>query len=109
MISYQNYFTKRWFNCLTAVLIFSLSACVTPPDIVKHDYTAFRDANPSSILIVPAINKSVEVDAPDYYLSTAAKPLAERGYYVFPVNLVKRVMEDDGLADGGRIRVDVER
>ena len=24
---------------------------------------------------------------------------AERGYYVFPVNMVKRVLEDDGLSD----------
>ena len=43
------------------------------------------------------------MDAPDYYLSTAAKPLAERGYYVFPFNLVKRVMEDDGLADADMV------
>jgi hypothetical protein len=49
--------------------------------------------------VVPAVNKSVDVDAPDYFLSTVAKPLAERGYYVFPVHLVKRVMEDDGLND----------
>ena len=41
----------------------------------------------------------VDVTAPDYFLSTVPIPLAERGYYVFPVNLVKRVLEDDGLSD----------
>jgi hypothetical protein len=45
------------------------------------------------------VNKSVDLNAADYFLSTVPIPLAERGYYVFPVNLVKRVLEDDGLAD----------
>ena len=52
---------------------------------------------------MPAVNKSVDVDAPDYFLSTIVRPLAERGYYVFPVHLVKRVMEDDGLADADMV------
>jgi hypothetical protein len=49
------------------------------------------------------INRTVEVDAPDYFLSTISRPLAERGYYVFPVNLVKRVMEDEGLGDADMV------
>jgi hypothetical protein len=42
-------------------------------------------------------------DAPAYFLSTVPVPVAERGYYVFPVNLVKRVLEDDGLADAALV------
>ena len=75
----------------------TLSACVTPP--AHKDYSAIRTEQPRSILIVPAINRSVEVNAPDYFLTTIAKPVAERGYYVFPMHLVKRVLEDDGLGD----------
>lgn len=76
----------------------ALAACVTAAP-ANRDYTGFRAADPHSIAIVPAVNRSVEVTAADYYLSTITVPLAERGYYVFPVHLVKRVMEDDGLAD----------
>jgi hypothetical protein len=47
------------------------------------------------------VNQSVDVAAPDYFLSTASLPVAEQGYYVFPVNLVKRLLEDDGLSDAG--------
>jgi hypothetical protein len=72
-------------------------ACTPVP--VHADYSAFRHSDPHSILVVPVVNRSVDVDAPDYFLSTISKPLAERGYYVFPVNLTKRVMEDDGLGD----------
>jgi hypothetical protein len=87
-------FARVAFAALAMAL---LSACVAPPP--PKDYTAFHAADPHSILIVPAVNRSVYVNAPDYLLSTIARPVAERGYYVFPVNLVKRVLEDDGLSD----------
>jgi hypothetical protein len=63
----------------------------------------FLSAAPRSILIVPVVNQSVEVTATDYMLATITIPLAERGYYVFPINLVKRVLEDDGLADSSLV------
>jgi hypothetical protein len=53
--------------------------------------------------VVPVVNNSVDVDAADYFLSTITIPVAERGYYVFPVNLVKRLLEDDGLADASMV------
>ena len=83
------------------VCIAALSGCATPP--AHKDYTALRTEQPRSILVVPVINKSVEVNAPDYFLTTIAKPLAERGYYVFPVHLIKRLMEDDGLGDADMV------
>lgn len=69
----------------------------------KKDYTQFRQAAPRSILVVPVVNRSVDVDAPNYFLSTISKPVAERGYYVFPVNLTKRILEDDGLSDADMV------
>ncbi len=75
----------------------ALAGCQTPPP--PKDYTALKAESPHSILVVPVVNKSTEVDAPDTFLSTLPVPLAERGYYVFPVNMVKRTMEDDGLSD----------
>ncbi|OLE47786.1 MAG: hypothetical protein AUG46_05330 [Acidobacteria bacterium 13_1_20CM_3_58_11] len=53
--------------------------------------------------VVPVINRSVDVNAPDYFLATIAVPLAERGYYVFPVNMVKSVLADDGLSDANLV------
>lgn len=73
------------------------------PAVTPCDYTRLRSEDPVSILVVPAVNKSVDVTAPDYLLSTLTFPIAERGYYVFPVYLVKRVMEDDGLSDANLV------
>ena len=83
---------------LAAAAAATLVACVTPQ---QKDYSALSAAQVRSILVVPVMNRSVDVTAPDYFLSTVPIPLAERGYYVFPVNLVKRTLEDDGLADPG--------
>jgi hypothetical protein len=53
--------------------------------------------------VVPALNTTLNVPAPDFFLSTISRPFAERGYYVFPAHMVKRVMEDDGLSDAGLV------
>ena len=91
------------FIRITASLIClaALTACVAPP--AHKDYSALRNEHPRSILVVPVINRSVEVNAPDFFLTTIARPLAERGYYVFPVHMVKRLMEDDGLNDADMV------
>jgi hypothetical protein len=87
-----------------AVLLLPLTltvGCVKPP--VSKDYVKFRSEDPRSILIVPVVNRTVDVSAPDYLLSTLTSPVAERGYYVFPAYMVKRVMEDDGLSDADMV------
>ena len=83
------------------LISFALSFLVgcKPPEAAPTNYTKFREMNPRSILVIPVINRAVDVTAPDYFLATISKPIAERGYYVFPVNLVKHVLEDDGLSD----------
>lgn len=85
------------------VVLFGLGIACRPPVDSTKDYTKFNAEIPRSILIVPVINKSVDVTASDYFLATISKPVAERGYYVYPVNLVKRVLEDDGLADANLV------
>jgi hypothetical protein len=85
--------------CITSCIAL-LAGCATAP---KKDLSKFVSASPRSILVVPVVNKTVEVDAADYFLSTLSVPLAERGYYVFPVNLVKRMLEDDGLSDANMV------
>lgn len=82
-------------------LVVTCAGCATAPP--RKDYAQFRQANPKTILVMPAINRSVEVNAPDYFLSTIVRPLAERGYYVLPVNVTKRLLEDDGLADANLV------
>jgi hypothetical protein len=90
---------KSKIALLSLVVLFA--GCASRPP--RYDYSQFRTEAPRSILVVPVINKSVDVNAPDYFLATIATPLAERGYYVFPINMVKSVLADDGLSDANLV------
>jgi hypothetical protein len=89
----------------TVVFILLLCALVgcAAPRRMKKDLNAFTAAAPRSILVVPVVNKSLDVDAANYVLSTLPIPLAEKGYYVFPVNTTKFVLEQEGYYEGDRV------
>jgi len=74
------------------------TGCISPPD-----YSAFRDHPPRSILLLPPLNNSVAVNASYSWLTTATAPLAETGYYVFPVAMVDAFMKDNGLPSPGEM------
>lgn len=52
-------------------------------------------------MVVPVSNQTTAVDAPVVFDTTITRPLAERGYYVFPVFLTNDVLNDMGLSDEG--------
>jgi hypothetical protein len=85
----------------TLGIAFALGGCANAP--VKPDLTSFNKAAPRSILVVPPVNHSLDVDAPTYMLSTLAVPLAEKGFYVFPVNTTKVILEHEGFYEGDQI------
>ena len=89
---------KNLFSVVAAIL---LTACVAQP--IKKDLSAFEAAAPRSILVVPIINKALDVDAPNYVLAALPVPIANKGYYVFPVNTTKFVLEQEGFYEGDRI------
>lgn len=81
----------------TCVFVFSvllIQGCSTTP---PYDYSAYLDHMPRSILVLPPVNESTEVMAPYIYLSTITRPLAERGYYVFPVAVIDTLMKQNGV------------
>jgi hypothetical protein len=87
---------------LILAVALGIGGCATKP--IEKDMSAFRAAAPRSILVVPAVNKSLDVDAPNYMLSALSLPLAEKGYYVFPVNTTKVVLQQEGFYEGEQIR-----
>jgi hypothetical protein len=73
-----------------------LAGCVAPQKNV--DYTAFRESKPASILVLPPLNTSVEVEASAAVLSQATRPLAESGYYVTPVAVMDETFKQNGMS-----------
>lgn len=96
-------------NLAVAVCILTLlSGCAAQR--AKPDLDAFYAHKPRSILVVPVLNDTTEINASPVFISTITKPLAERGYYVFPVYLTDLVLRDFGLAEAGHIhQLDTQR
>ncbi|MFT0213551.1 DUF799 domain-containing protein [Pseudomonas sp. F1_0610] len=67
------------------------------------DYSAFKNSNPKSILVLPPQNHSPSVEASYGVLSQVSYPLAEGGYYVFPVAVVAQTFRENGLTEAGDI------
>lgn len=76
------------------VIIF-ISGCAS--SVEPYNYTALKNNAPRSILVIPPMNNSIEVNAPYSYLSTITQPLAEKGYYVFPVSVIDTFLKENGL------------
>ncbi len=89
---------RRRAGALAAVAALC-GGCATTP----YDYAPYRQHMPRSILVLPPLNESVEVNAPYSYLSTVTRPLAECGYYVFPVAVIDAFLKDNGLPTPGEM------
>lgn len=86
----------RIFKLIAGICGIALvSACATQPP-VQIDYTAFKESRPASILVLPPINNSPEIDASAAVLAQATAPLSESGYYVLPVALVVETFRENG-------------
>jgi hypothetical protein len=70
-----------------------LGACAAP----APDYGSYLEHMPRSILVLPPLNLTTDVDAGGAFLSTISRPLAECGYYVYPVAVVEAMMQENGL------------
>jgi len=77
---------------LAAALL--LGGCATHQ---PYDYSNFKEARPASILVLPPLNNSPDIQATFGMLSQTTQPLSESGYYVFPVTLVEETFKQNGL------------
>lgn len=93
---------KRFIASLFVITTLLITGCATQE---PYDWSAFDTIKPKSILILPVLNNTVDVDAPLYALSTLAVPLGEKGYYAFPINTVKTTLEQEGLYEGEAIKM----
>lgn len=82
--------------CAAVLGLAILGGCATkaPP----YDYAAFMKAKPATLLVLPPVNESPEVNATSGVWSHATLPLAEAGYYVLPVTLVDETFRQNGVS-----------
>jgi hypothetical protein len=82
---------------LAVVLGALLGGCAAVDKAPADPWPALREARPVSVLVLPPVNDSPDVLAPGSVMAQAVLPLAERGYYVFPVALSNETLRLNGV------------
>ena len=91
---------RRVFFFLILILTALMTGCASQK---SYDYSAIRESKPRSIVVLPPLNLSPDVRATYSMLATVTRPLAELGYYVFPVALVDQTFRENGLTEPGEM------
>lgn len=81
---------------LAVVSLLLLSGCgVTRTR--REMYPLMYSQAPASILILPPVNNSSNLEAKEYFACSLSEALGLKGYYVFPVEAVFNILRDEGL------------
>jgi hypothetical protein len=96
---------SRVFPCqlLLAALILARAVAADQPQASAGADADGRDHPIRSIAVLPPINQTRHIDATYNCLSTVTKPLAELGYYVFPVAVIDQYLKANGMPTPGEM------
>lgn len=82
------------------VLVMLVSACGISSDLTRGNlYPGMYEEKPVTLLVMPPINNSANVEAKDLLYTSISRPLAEAGYYVIPPTLSMAVLRQESGYD----------
>lgn len=85
---------------LTIIAVTLLTSCSTTAPIAKSvAYKGMYDEKPLTVLIMPPINRSTNVEAKEYFHSTLNIPIADAGFYVIPTFLSMEMLKKESAYD----------
>ena len=80
--------------------IIMLSGCASEKQITKAEaYKGFYQEKPVTVLIMPPINRTENVEAKDIFHSTLSMPICNAGYYVIPPFLSMEILKRESAYD----------
>lgn len=84
----------------TIIIMIVVSSCTTTSKIPKSTaYKGVYSEKPLSVLLMPPINRSTNVEAKEYFHSTLNIPIANAGYYVVPPFLSMEILKRESAYD----------
>lgn len=85
---------------LTVIAVAFLSSCTTTAPIAKSiAYKGMYYEKPLTVLLMPPINRSTNVEAKEYFHSTLNIPIANAGFYVIPTFLSMEILKKESAYD----------
>lgn len=83
-----------------SLFVLLLTSCGETKNFTRGDnYPKMYEEKPTSILIMPPINRTVNVEAKEYFYSSLAVPLCEKGYYVISPFLAMETLKSESAYD----------
>lgn len=90
---------KRSFFLLL-LLVLTVSACGLSSSLTRQSlYPGMYEERPVTLLVMPPINNTANVDAKELLYTSISRPLAEAGYYVIPPALAMEVLRQESAYD----------
>ena len=90
---------KKTTIILCIVALCALSSCSVTNLTRGTAYPNMYEERPTAILIMPPINNTNAVEAKDYFYTSLAQPLSEKGYYVLSPFLAMNVLQEESAYD----------
>ncbi|EPF80390.1 DUF799 domain-containing protein [Acinetobacter rudis] len=91
---------KLNFKCAVLLTAASLLGGCATTATTQKDMSDFRAHMPRSILVLPPVNDSLDIKAAYSVWSGVTVPIAEAGYYVFPMAVVDSMFKENGVHSG---------
>ncbi len=86
---------------LLVSILLSLYSCGTSK---TKSYPNMYGEMPSSILFLPVVNKTTSSEAPLLFATTVAEPLANSGFYIFPIEVTNEFFIREGITLGDQLK-----
>lgn len=83
-----------------SILFLVLTACASQRVV---DHPRFADPRTRSVIILPPANETTAAQAGELYVTTMAVPLTRAGFYVFPTQVTREIMRNEGIVDGAQL------
>lgn len=90
---------KNTIYIINGIVLFLLCSCA-PNNLTRGSlYSKMYEEKPNIILIMPPINKTNTVEAKQYFYSSLALPLTEKGYYIISPLLSMDLLKQESAYD----------
>jgi hypothetical protein len=90
----------RYYFSTSLIVVLFLVSCTTSTKITKSTaYKGMYDEQPLSVLVMPPINRSTNIEAKEFFHATLNVPIANAGYYVIPPFLSMEILKRESAYD----------
>ncbi len=91
---------RYWYIFVIGILMLTQTSCTTSSNLTRGEvYAKLYEEKPVSILVMPPINNTSNVEAKDLLYTSVSRNIAETGYYVISPLIAMDVLRNESAYD----------